>query len=384
MDHRHAAVALAAFALAGAAWADNSTDTAPSSGWASQGGGTTGGSAATSVYIYKVSSPSQLKSALSTAGTNPKIVKISGTIDMTAADNGGPFTSHADQATRGTITVPSNTTLIGIGSTAKLVNASLSIKKVENVIVRNLTLVAPCDVTPVWSASEGRWNSEFDSILIYSAKRIWIDHNKFTDAPLTDDKLPVENGQVKQCHDGALDIVHASDYITVSYNVFDQHDKNSLLGSSDSSSDEAGHLTVTFHHNLYSKVMERAPRVRFGKVHVYNNYYSGSKSDSPYKHNYSLGVGYQAQILSMNNVFDIVGAPNCSYVVKNPGSSSKTGAIKDTGSLLNGNALNLSSACSFASANWTIPYSYSATLDPASNVKANVTTNAGVGKLTVN
>jgi pectate lyase len=86
----------------------------------------------------------------------------------------------------------------------------------------------------------------------------------------------------------------------------------------------------------------------------------------------------------MNNVFDIVGAPNCSYVVKNPGSSSKTGAIKDTGSLLNGNALNLSSACSFASANWTIPYSYSATLDPASNVKANVTTNAGVGKLTVN
>jgi pectate lyase len=383
MKHNKLLVAGAAvLALSTAAWADNSTDSAPTNGWASQGGGTTGGAAATAATTYQVSSASALKQALSTAGTTAKIVKITGTIDMTAADNGGAFTSHADQASRGVITVPSNTTLIGIGSTAKLINASLSIKRVSNVIVRNLTIVAPCDVTPVWDSGESRWNSEFDSILVYSSKRVWIDHNKFTDAPVTDDKLAVENGQVKECHDGAVDVIHASDYVTVSYNVFDQHDKNNLIGSSDSSTDEDGHLTVTFHHNLYNKVMERAPRVRYGKVHVYNNYYAGSKSDSPYKHNYSLGVAYKAQILSSNNVFDIVGAPNCSYVVKNPGSSSKTGAIKDTGSLLNGSPLNLATACSFASASWTIPYT--AVPDAAADVKANVTAGAGVGKLTVN
>jgi pectate lyase len=373
---------MAALAFSATAWADNSTDTAPANGWASQGGGTSGGASAASTYISKVNSASALKQALANAGTNPKIVKISGTIDMTAADNGGAFTSHADQATRGTITIPSNTTLIGVGSTAKLLNASLTVKRVSNVIVRNITFVAPCDVTPVWDSSESRWNSEFDSIHVYSSSRIWIDHNKFTDAPLTDDKLSVENGQIKECHDGAVDIIHSSDYITVSYNVFDQHDKNNLIGSSDSSTDEDGHLTVTFHHNLFNKVMERAPRVRYGKVHVYNNSYVGSKSDSPYKHNYSLGVGYKAQILSNNNAIDITGASSCPDVVKNPGSSSKTGAIKDTGSLLNGSALNLSSACSFATASWTVPYVY--VPDATASVRSIVSANAGVGKLTVN
>lgn len=383
MNHPRFLFALSALAFAGAALADNSTDVAPKDGWASQGGGTTGGSAASSKYISKVSSASQLKSALSLGGTNPKIIKIYGTIDMAAADNGGAFTDHDDQAARGLIVVPSNTTLIGAGADAKIVNASISIKKVENVILRNLTIVSPCDVEPVWSSSEGRWNSEFDSVVIYSAKRVWVDHNKFTDAPLTDDQLPVENGQVKQCHDGALDIIHASDYITVSNNTFDQHDKTNLIGSSDTSKDEEGHLTVTFHHNLFTKVMERAPRVRYGKVHIYNNYYSGSKSDSPYKHNYSVGVGYKSQILSMNNVFDITGAKTCADVVKNPGSSKLTGSIADTGSLLNGADLALSTKCSFAKASWTIPYT-GYPLDNAANVKSKVTANAGVGKLTVN
>jgi pectate lyase len=382
IPRRLAAAALAAMTLVAPAWADNSTDTAPADGWASQGGGTSGGASASSVNIYKVSSASALKQALAEAGTNPKIVKIKGTIDMTAADNGGAFTSHSDQASRGTITIPSNTTLIGVDSTAKLVNASLTVKRVSNVIIRNLTFVAPCDVTPVWDSSESRWNSEFDAIYLYSSSRIWIDHNRFTDAPLTNDKLLVENGQVKECHDGAVDIIHSSDYITVSYNVFDQHDKNNLIGSSDSSTDEDGHLSVTFHHNLFTKVMERAPRVRYGKVHLYNNSYVGSKSDSPYKHNYSVGVGYKAQILSNNNAFDITGASNCTLVVKNPGSSTKTGAIKDTGSLLNGNPLNLSTACSFVTASWTIPYVY--VPDATASVRSIVSANAGVGKLTVN
>jgi pectate lyase len=377
--------AAAALTLCTPAWADNSTDVAPGDGWASQGGGTSGGSKATAARIYKVTSASQLKSALSQAGTDAKIVKIAGTIDMAAADNGGRFTNHDDQAARGTVTVPSNTTLIGIGSTAKLVNASLSIKQVSNVIVRNLTLIAPCDLAPVWDpndGSTGNWNSAFDAITIYSATRIWIDHNKFTDAPRTDDKLAVENGKIKQCHDGAVDITHASDYITVSYNVFDQHDKNNLIGSSDSSTDEDGHLSVTFHHNRFNKVMERAPRVRYGKVHLYNNYFSGSKTDSPYRNIYSIGVGYKAQILSNNNVLDIAGAAACPDVVKNPGSSAKTGAIKDTGSLLNGGNLALSTNCSFATASWTIPYAYTA--DPASGVKSKVVSSAGVGHLTVN
>jgi pectate lyase len=49
-------------------------------------------------------------------------------------------------------------------------------------------------------------------------------------------------------------------------------------------------------------VGQRAPRVRFGQVHVYNNYYFVGSS-TPY--GYSWGVGIESQIYAENNVFDI-------------------------------------------------------------------------------
>lgn len=364
--------------------ADASIGTA-TTGWATQSGGTTGGAKAAASAIYKVSSPSQLLAAIKAAGTSPKIIKLYGTVDMTAADNGGAFKSASDQAARNVIKLDSNTTLIGLGSDAKLVNARISIKSVDNVIVRNLTIVNPCDINPIWDADDGdtgNWNSEYDGLTVDDSTHVWVDHNVFTDAPLTDDMLPVQNGKRKQCHDGALDVKNGSDFVTISHNVFDRHDKNNLIGSSDSASGDAGHLAVTFHNNLFTDVTERAPRVRFGRVHVYNNYYEGDRSDKAYPHLYSIGVGYQAKIISQNNAFDIVGASTCSHIVKNPGSSSKTGAIVDSGSLLNGAALNVAGACSFSSAvGWTVPYAV--TLLNTSAVKASVLSNAGVGKLTV-
>ncbi|MEZ7126631.1 hypothetical protein ACBR40_14995 [Nonomuraea sp. AD125B] len=60
-------------------------------------------------------------------------------------------------------------------------------------------------------------------------------------------------------HDGLLDVVRGSDLVTVSWSVFSEHD--------------AGQLRVTLHHNLLSGLNQRAPRVRHGKVHVYNNAY---------------------------------------------------------------------------------------------------------------
>jgi pectate lyase len=123
--------------------------------------------------------------------------------------------------------------------------------------------------------------------------------------------------------------------------------------------------------------------VRFGSVHVYNNYYEGSKSHPVYAHQYSIGVAYKAKIISENNAFDIQGANGCNSVLKNPGSSSKTGAIKDSGSLLNGAALDLT-PCSFSNAvGWTVPYAYAKALLPAASVMASVKASAGSGRLSV-
>jgi len=333
-----------------------------------------------------VSNATQLLDAIKAGGDTPKIIKVSGTIDMTGADNGGPFKSTSDEAARARIELPSNTSLLGVGANAGLANAFIMIKGVSNVIVRNLTIVNPCDVSPIWDPNDGdtgNWNSEYDGVTVDSSKNVWIDHNKFTDAPVTDDLLAVVNGKRKQCHDGALDVKNGSDFVTVSNNVFELHDKNNLIGSSDSKTTDDGHLKVTFHGNYFSRIQERAPRVRFGQVHLYNNYHEASKSDPAYPYGYSVGVAYKAKIISQNNAFDVAGANSCQDVVKNPGSSSKTGAILESGSLLNGAALNMAQ-CSFStSVGWTVPYDISGALLPAASVKASVKANAGPGKLTV-
>ena len=377
--------ALAAICSTGAFAADATFDKAPTTGFAGTNGGTTGGAAAPATAIYKVSSASQLMAALKAQGDNPKIIKLYGTIDPTSSDNGGPYKSKDDQAARLQIKLGSNTTLIGAGSDAKLVNANLVVNGKKNVIIRNLNINLPCDLFPVWDpndGSAGNWNSEYDGVTILASTNVWVDHNVFTDAPKTDDKLPVENGKIKQCHDGALDVKNASDYVTVSNNRFELHEKNNLIGSSDDRTADDGHLTVTFNNNHYLNIGERAPRVRFGKVHIYNNYFQGSKSHAIYKHQYSIGVAYKAKIISSNNAFEIAGASSCPDIVKNPGSSSKPGAITDTGSLLNGNPLNVAGACSQSNAvGWTVPYTASPMA--ASAVKASVLSNAGTGKLTV-
>ncbi len=73
-----------------------------------------------------------------------------------------------------------------------------------------------------------------------------------------------------------------------------------LIGSSDSATADRGKLRVTLHHNLFEGVGQRTPRVRFGKVHVYNNYYKPKNSDS---YQYSWGVGRESAIYAENNFF---------------------------------------------------------------------------------
>ncbi|MBT9491427.1 MAG: Ig-like domain-containing protein [Paucibacter sp.] len=355
---------------------DVAQQSAPADGFAAQTGGTQGGASATPEHIYTVENRAQLLAALANGGNAAKIIKVVGRIDMS---EGQPFASHADQVLRAAVSLPSNTTLFGAGPGAGFINAQLLITGVSQVIVRNLKIVAPCDVAPVWDPTDGatgNWNAAFDAISVAGADHIWIDRNTLTDAPLTDDQLPIENGKTKQCHDGLLDITQGADYVTVSYNVFEQHNKTILVGGSDSASGDAGRLRVSFSNNVFNAVTQRAPRVRYGQVHLFNNYYAGSKSDPVYPHSYSVGVGKAAQILSHSNLFSIAGAAHCDALVVAAGND-LSGAFKDSGSTVNGAPLG---ACSVASTvAWTPPYAYK--LRPIALVKANALAQAGAGKL---
>ena len=364
----------ALLALTLPAWAvDVAQQVAPTDGW---GAGTVGGSAATPEHIYTVHNRAELLNALANAGNAPKIIKVAGTIDMT---EGTPFASTADQKVRARVRLTSNTTLVGEGPGAGFVNAWIDITSVSQVIVRNLHLVAPCDVGPIWDPTDGalgNWNSAYDAIGIVTATQVWVDHNTITDAPVTDDTLPVENGKTRQCHDGAIDITKGADLVTVSYNVVTQHDKSMLIGSSDTATTDAGKLRITIANNVFDGVTQRVPRVRFGQVHVFNNYFVGSKTANPYAHSYSIGAGKAANVLSHANVFAIDGATGCDSVVTYP-SADQSGVFQDSGSTLNGAPLG---ACTVRPGTAFTPgYAYKPR--PVALVKANALAQAGAGKL---
>lgn len=316
-------------------------------GWASAEGGTRGGADAAEEHVYDVSTRQELLDALADAGDAPSIVRVHGTIPMNAGADGeeitceeiaegtgysldaylaayDPETWGMDQEPEGEqeearrraaakqraliqVTVPSNTTIIGAEEGAGLTGAALSVSGADDVILRNLVLADTYDCFPAWDPTdgeEGAWNSEYDSVrIVDGTTHVWVDHVAFTDEPMTDDLLPTYFGQTYQRHDGALDITNGSDLVTVSWNTFRDHDKLTLVGSTDNPDrGDPGRLRVTFHHNLYEGIGQRAPRVRFGQVDVYNNSYRlGGERTVPF--GYAIGVGYDSHLWVEANSF---------------------------------------------------------------------------------
>jgi pectate lyase len=170
------------------------------------------------------------------------------------------------------------------------------------VIVRNLEVTDAADCFPAWDptdGSAGNWNSLYDLVSLTGATNVWIDHNSFNDGDNLDADQPLRFGRPYQVHDGATDFIRGSDLITVSWNDYYDHDKTMLIGSTDTPGVDVGKLRVTVHHNRFGNVIQRAPRVRFGQVDVYNNLYVAT--DDAY--GYSLGVGVESSIYAENNYF---------------------------------------------------------------------------------
>ena len=320
-------------------------------GFASVGNGTTGGANATEQNVFKVTNKKEFVSALKNRkNTTPKIVLVYGTIDFDTDDNSKPLTmkdymvdgydfqqyleTHKPQSTAPkslkdeqeakrkasqknqsqsiTVHVPSNTSIIGMDN-AKLKGVNLVLDS-DNVIIRNIQFESPYDYFPSWDPNdgpEGNWNSQYDSISIKGGTHIWIDHSSFQDGPETVEKY---FGRKYEHRDGLVDITNEADYITISYSTFENHNKTMLIGSSDSKISDEGKLHVTLHHNYFHNIVQRLPRVRFGQVHVYNNYFSSDTTNGEYAYAYALGIGKNSQIYAENNVADIVGKDYTSFV----------------------------------------------------------------------
>jgi pectate lyase len=237
--------------------------------------------------------------------------------------------------------VRANKTIIGLGTNAILEGGGLYLYKSTNVIIRNLTIR----------------DSTEDNIGLHYSSSVWIDHCTLYDST-----------------DGNIDLTQESDNVTISwckffYTVNSGHDFVNLLGASDGETGSIGKLRVTFHHNWWSTLCtERMPSVRFGRAHVYNNYYNAPGN------NYCVRSRLYAECRVENNAFENVKNPWEVYVTSGP-----PGLIYAAGN-------------SFTNVTWTTNYlatdpvfapPYSYTLDPAPAVPALVTTYAGAGKIAI-
>jgi pectate lyase len=300
-------------------------------GWASMNGGTTGGEGGP---VVTVTNYNDLLYYANTVGTVPYIIQISGTINI-----GADFTIRSNKTLRGK---GANPTLIGIVGFQN---------RDGNIIIERLNITNPCTL------------SSCDGI------------------SLTQD---IHNVLVTKCTiydagDGLFDISNNSDYVTVSWCKFyynnpapkEEHRFACLVGSSDTQSDDAANLRVTYHHNWWAnRVKERMPRVRYGQVHVYNNYYSDLEAGG-----YCVGVGCGARVRVESNYFNTVPNPWANYYTGQTGCSSAGHIGWDTGNIFH-NSTQPTWATNEYSTIFDPPYDYA--LDDTNDIPAMVMLGAGV------
>ena len=163
----------------------------------------------------------------------------------------------------GTVGIGSDKTLIAAdGDEAELTGGRLVVDGAANVIVSGLTLDTGGTAVSV----------------LGGAHHVWIDGNTLRDGD----------------GDPLVRIADGADYVTVSRNRF--HDARAALDIG-SGEEEPGALRVSVHHNFFDGTDTRSPRVRGGRVHVFNNLYRGEAE-------YGVESGYGAAVLVEGNYFD--------------------------------------------------------------------------------
>jgi pectinesterase len=197
-------------------------------GFASLAGGTTGGAGGKVVTVTDQAGLEKYASA-----EEPYVIRVAGTIEAE------PFGAE--------IVVASDKTIVGVGDTGEIVHGELNLKSgTHNVIIRNLTIRD--------SAVPGNWDckdTDHDGIQMDTVHHVWVDHNRFSNI----------------C-DGQLDVRKDSEYVTVSYNRFENNNKTFGLGWT-----KNVRTQITIDHNWFSNTKQRNPSVdNAAYAHLYNNY----------------------------------------------------------------------------------------------------------------
>jgi len=224
--------------------------TGSANGFASSNGGTTGGAGGQTV---RATTGTAIHTALCNraSSSTPIIIEVSGTINH---GNTAKVSGSSCNTAAGVIELKqiSNVTIVGVGS-AVFDQVGIHIREASNIIIQNVT------VKNVKKSGSPTSNGG-DAIGMESGVRnVWVDHVT----------LEASGGE-SEGFDGLFDMKDNTQYVTLSYSILRNSGRGGLIGSSES---DRSNGFVTFHHNRYENIDSRAPLLRGGVAHIYNNHY---------------------------------------------------------------------------------------------------------------
>ncbi|MEU0661929.1 pectate lyase family protein [Streptomyces lavendulocolor] len=248
--------ALAVAALAGAAGAllpapEASAAAAGATGFATQNGGTTGGAGGQTV---RATTGTAIHAALcGRAGSStPITIQVEGTINH---GNTGKVSGTSCSTAAGVIELKqiSNVTIVGVGGGAVFDQVGIHIRDSRNIVIQNVT------VRNVKKSGSPTSNGGDAIGMESNVRNVWVDHVT----------LEASGGE-SEGYDGLFDMKDNTQYVTLSYSTLRNSGRGGLIGSSET---DTSNGYVTFHHNLYENIDSRAPLLRGGIAHIYNNHY---------------------------------------------------------------------------------------------------------------
>ena len=145
--------------------------------------------------------------------------------------------------------IKSNKTIDGRGRDIRITGMGILTNESSNLIFENLTFTAP-SITAQDTTSRR-------ALSIHNmTHHVWVDHCLFEEYPLIE-----------------LDVKRRSYAVTVSWSRFENAQSGILFGlEPDIYVDSL--QTLTLHHNYFANLELRGVPARYGKIHVYNNFFS--------------------------------------------------------------------------------------------------------------
>jgi pectate lyase len=225
--------------------------TGSATGYATANGGTTGGAGGQTV---RVSTGTALHTALCSraSSSTPIIIEVQGTINHgnTTKVSGSSCNTAADVIELKQI---SNVSIVGVGSGAVFDQIGIHIREARNIIIQNVT------VRNVKKSGSPTSNGGDAIGMEAGVRNIWVDHVT----------LEASGGE-SEGFDGLFDMKNDTQYVTLSYSILRNSGRGGLVGSSET---DLSNGFITYHNNLFENLDSRAPLLRGGVAHIYNNHY---------------------------------------------------------------------------------------------------------------